>query len=360
MSLYSKNGYDAMNLAAAELNSISAWLNKNQFAMQSEKFGVLKNLLAANTVFANPAITPPQPYLIREMKLADGSTVRVALIGLTEATDISSTIKITDPIAAAKRLVPELKNRAEIIVALARLPIADVVRLAKEVPAINVILTGTGDMYLPPVRLGETLIAITPYETRLIGELRFYKTTTGKFTVRERYAAMDFMVGEDAETLKGVADAKDATLAAYKAAQQTLSEFNLQAQRRLLFSKPDKSESGTATFVSSQTCASCHAEPYLKWTNSKHARSMDAVVTKKDEFLTGCLQCHASGDQGENQLPRFASVECEACHGPGSLHAAKPAKGYGRVNLKTACAACHTTAINAAFNAATAWLKIKH
>jgi hypothetical protein len=140
-----------------------------------------------------------------------------------------------------------------------------------------------------------------------------------------------------------------------------MTDFISQSQRALLFAKA-RSDAGTnPTFVSSQTCAKCHADAYLKWTNSKHGHAMDSVILKKDEFDANCLQCHASLKESASVLPKYANIQCEACHGAGAQHAANPTKGYGHIaDLQTICSTCHTQTISPNFDARAAWLKIKH
>jgi DnaJ-class molecular chaperone len=98
----------------------------------------------------------------------------------------------------------------------------------------------------------------------------------------------------------------------------------------------------------------------MKWSNSQHLRATDSLVLNKTEFDAACLQCHATGKKA-NKLPIFTAVQCEQCHGPGSNHALKPAKGYGRItDIKSACLSCHTQQTSPNFDPQAAWLKIKH
>ncbi len=361
LNAYSQYAFDAMNLSASELRSLPRWLDKGEFVRHSEKQSILNRLVAANLKLESPDLVAPNPYLIREAPQASGKPLRVAFIGLMEMTELSPLIKFTDPVAAAKRFVPEARSKADVVVVLARLNAAEATRLAREVAGINVILTGTGNLFTNSLRVGETLIAFTAFEARFLGELRFYKDRQGKFSVRDRFISMDPIVGEDPATLKFVEEAKNASIAAYQNAQKLLTDFLSQSQRASIFAKPKADATSALHFISSQACAKCHTEAYIKWTSSKHGHAMDSVMLKKDEFDAGCLACHATLKESAEALPKFAAVQCEACHGAGSQHAANPAKGYGRIaDLKTLCSTCHTQAISPNFDAQAAWLKIKH
>ena len=70
----------------------------------------------------------------------------------------------------------------------------------------------------------------------------------------------------------------------------------------------------TATRVGAAKCSTCHAADFTAWTKTKHSQ---------------------------------AQVDCESCHGPGSVHAANPnltniLRGPTAVNA-IVCGQCHST-----------------
>src|SRR5204863_10009254 len=115
-----------------------------------------------------------------------------------------------------------------------------------------------------------------------------------------------------------------------------------------------------STYVSSGACSKCHLAQYIAWSNSPHSRATDPLPPRAIEFETSCLNCHATGGKRMNatnkpELAILQSVQCEQCHGPGSDHAARPSKGYGRIaDMRTACATCHTPDTSPSFNPQTA------
>ncbi|OWK35268.1 cytochrome c-554 [Fimbriiglobus ruber] len=91
----------------------------------------------------------------------------------------------------------------------------------------------------------------------------------------------------------------------------------------------------TLSYVGSDRCASCHAAEYDAWKVTQHARAMDALekVAKRPEARNHdgeCVVCHTvglaykTGYRDELTTPNLKHVGCEACHGPGSGHAADP------------------------------------
>lgn len=328
----------------------------------------LERYLSANATNQTAGSFTPARFLVREVsarrsggegaktedaKNADVKKIRVAFVGLTEPLGSSRKgFNITDPVEAAKTVVPEAKRKADLVIALAYVRTTEAVRLAREVPGIDVVIAGNGEMFTPPMKFGETLIVFTPYETRTLGELRFYFDAQGKFSTRERYISLDDAAGEDAAALQIATASGRIETDVYKVNQDLLTDWLAHAR--------NAREPGSA-YVSSSACAQCHSAQYSKWANSEHARATDALVLKKVEFEASCFACHTTGGLRDKKEPELASVHCEQCHGPGKDHAAKPAKGYGRIkDMKAACSTCHTAETSPDFNLQTYWEKIKH
>lgn len=151
---------------------------------------------------------------------------------------------------------------------------------------------------------------------------------------------------------------------------------------------PKPKTQADAHYVGSKKCKTCHIKQHKTWKKMKHAnawgmlpeeyRNVDAaeeVNPKSKDKRPGrkCVACHTTGfGEGEKggfrkelqgdpiktksgkRIPSMKGVQCEACHGPGSLHLApaklamrrKP-KGFAEgedpfITLKvTNCTKCH-------------------
>ena len=81
-----------------------------------------------------------------------------------------------------------------------------------------------------------------------------------------------------------------------------------------------------ASYVGMKKCKACHYKYYKNWSDMKHAQTWQTLPEKYKSDAT-CIACHAtgygtsSGFVSEEKTPRLTSVQCEACHGPGSAHA---------------------------------------
>jgi hypothetical protein len=365
LKAYDTYPVDVANLAPADLHFIETLYTKNQFASLSQTQPILKRFVSANVVATIPNGFKPAPYIIREIPLPSegGKAVRVAFVGLTEmSAHTPYGMKIEDPIAAARRVVPEAKRKADVVIVMAYIKQPETVRLANEVPGIDAIIAGTGEMFIPSIRVANTLVVFTSFETRFLGELRFYRDEQGKFAIRERFISLDEVLIYDPDAQKMVEASRESKNSAYKQSQIDLVQWLGGIKLRPTWTRAtaQAKEGAPAEYISANACAECHMDQFIKWSNSKHARATDSLMLHKDEFTVGCLQCHGTG-KVEKELPKFTAVACEECHGPGSNHALKPAKGYGKVtDIKANCLSCHTDRTSPNFNLQAAWEKMKH
>ena len=361
---------DVVNVSSHDLRYFSGVLAKNEFARRAEAEPLLGRLVSANTVSESSDLLPPQPFIIRDVpaKQAGAKAIRVAFIGLTETTPAPPPgFKFIDPAEAAKRAVAEARSKADVVIVLAKVSSEEAERIAREASGIDVIITGNGvslqQTFTPPFFVGHTLVVFTPFETRMLGELRFYRSAEGKFTTRQRFIALDeTSIPEDPAAKRVVDAAAKAESQARANSKRFLGDWPANSPARTPGPDSVKGES----LVTSAACSQCHLAQYMKWTNSAHAHAGDKLASRWYEVEGSCLNCHATGAKtgnstGNIEVTGLQSVQCEQCHGAGAGHAAKPGKGYGHVaNMQTACASCHTSEASPGFDVNAAWAKIKH
>lgn len=352
LTAYEQYGVDVVNLSSHDLLYVSRLLSKAGSANAS---GMLTRIVSANTKSQSQGLASPKPFVVRE--LAASQPVRIAVVGLADpSAEVPPGFKIADPVETARLVVPRARRASDVVIVLAYGKAEGVLRLAREVPGVDLVLAGTGDVFTAPQKVGGAVVAFTPFETRMLGEVRFYREQGGGLSTKLRYISLDSGVGDDAAAAKVAADVTGADQKAYKANQKLLDDW--------LVSTREPSQ--TAPWVGSNACAQCHAAQYYQWSNSRHARSLDSLGLKRIEFDVSCLACHASGiDKGiqvsPSNVPKLASVHCEACHGPGRDHLAKPGRGYGRIsNLKVLCSSCHDARTSTKFDLQAYWAKVKH
>jgi hypothetical protein len=107
---------------------------------------------------------------------------------------------------------------------------------------------------------------------------------------------------------------------------------------------------GTATYVGGSACSDCHGEQAEFWDKTKHAGAWETLEERGKQFDFDCIGCHVVGwdKPGGSTLANnepYRDVQCEVCHGPGSIHVDKDgAKGtIARAPAPELCATqCHT------------------
>jgi hypothetical protein len=106
---------------------------------------------------------------------------------------------------------------------------------------------------------------------------------------------------------------------------QATGEINVKAAASITVAPPPK---GQASYAGREACADCHAEAATFWSKTMHATAWKTLEARGQQFDFDCIGCHVTGwdrpggsNLGHNNQLR--DVQCETCHGPGSIHVAK-------------------------------------
>lgn len=175
---------------------------------------------------------------------------------------------------------------------------------------------------------------------------------------------------EDAK-VKALVQEFETWLHAYHAERQkdakNIKKGGLPEILQRLIDKNKKTQNEKDDYVGSQRCGDCHQQKLAAWKKTRHARAMESLKAKKRENDPDCFRCHVTGlvgsgvnqvaaaGQQENPFAKLIqrqnqqhgnhrpNVQCEACHGPGSRHAAAPEKA-GKMPFpdEQGCRQCHT------------------
>lgn len=115
---------------------------------------------------------------------------------------------------------------------------------------------------------------------------------------------------------------KDRLVTYYK----RVNEYNKEAFKDR---KPEVPEAGQASFVGVEKCTECHDEARKVWDKTAHATAYPTLQKDFKEFNLDCVSCHVTGygKPGGSTVTwneKLQNVQCEECHGPGSLHVKDP------------------------------------
>jgi hypothetical protein len=113
---------------------------------------------------------------------------------------------------------------------------------------------------------------------------------------------------------------------------------------------PAPAEPGRASYVGDDKCISCHKSAARFWKHTVHAQAWKTLVDVGKEAHDDCVSCHVTGygEVGGTSLgytKGLQDIQCEVCHGPGSIHVEKRGKESpfaGRLKTpESICVRCH-------------------
>lgn len=129
---------------------------------------------------------------------------------------------------------------------------------------------------------------------------------------------------------------------------RTLQQINLQEA-----TPPPTAAPNEASYIGAAHCAACHQPAHTFWQNTPHATAYATLERRDKAYDLECVGCHVTGYQqpGGASLGHtqgLENVQCESCHGPGSLHARAPTlHGQPQHILRDVdpqtCVSCHTS-----------------
>jgi hypothetical protein len=129
----------------------------------------------------------------------------------------------------------------------------------------------------------------------------------------------------------------------------------------------DRVRDPRGAYVGAARCGDCHVSAAAEFAGSAHAKPPTALLGSPFNGTTGCVNCHQTGPYSiggwkgpKDRTSDMAGVSCEACHGPGEIHAATPKiRKMPKVGLDR-CQACHLPDRDPDFDAAESWKRCGH
>lgn len=406
--LVSKVGFDVVAATAVDLAAAGGKLPK--LAERSKAAFTAANLEATG------GEAPWKPWRIEAV---GGLRIGVfALAAPEDGPALHSKAKITDPEEAAKAAVSALRSEADVIVLLSGLGLRQTKRLVRAVPGIHFAVAGGLGEH--PVwsdeaeDVGGTRVLQFHREGRYVGRLTLkmaggsaglvdasgpteaeLKEVDERIVRLERSLAswsktrpetdravrsarhhLESLQAEKAELQGKKAEAPAGrssfsfkatpldwdlpqdpeVLAVMDAFDHELKEINLANAGTLPEAKP-----GEAVYAGVSACLECHEEVKGFWSTDLHAKAWHTLEEDKKTFDAECVPCHATG-YGKaggsilGKLNGLEAVQCEACHGPGSLHVESDGDADKLVHAAPAeneCVVCHNSHHSPSFEFAT-------
>jgi hypothetical protein len=355
-----------------------------------------------------PVKSKVKPHRILELQ-DNGVTWKVGVTSVVDPTVLGAD-KLGDvaPAAAAltKQVAAMKKDGAQFTIAFAqgKRPFAE--SLAREVEGLDMVLVGIVDgvdrerLGTPPAAIDGTYVIEPGTQLQTITELRLsvdaskgvpelakWKVAPPKSAMQEELARVQeridkFKAEPDADPkfiqrlqnerdkLKTILDAGppkgDAVavidqvkvtckLPADDEAKAALGEYTKAVAKaneaRFADVEAPPAPEGTASYVGTETCSDCHDEAQQFWETTVHAGAYQTLVDTNQQFDLECVSCHVTGFRkpGGSEVVKnegLRDVQCEVCHGAGSLHSEDGGEDLKLIKLEAPadlCAKqCHT------------------
>jgi hypothetical protein len=353
--------------------------------------GPEKTRVPRQAVNAPPGIATAPPALI-----TSGGT-QIGVFGVI-ANDTLAGVVVTDPVAAGKAAVADLRRRgAKVIIGLVQASTKkDAAKLVREIGDVDLAVAGLGinapepeRVEIEPQKVGTGWLVVPGNRGQVLSRLDVtvrgdgpLVDAVGPGAAKAKLATLDRQLAAiDADLAKFAADkTADPTFVAQKRAERTelsalrdqlkahpltipatgnyftleqirvnktlacatsvhdrvtafyraAGEANVKAAGKLAVPAPAK---GHASYVGSAACDDCHSDAVEFWKKTRHTHAWETLVERGQQYDYDCIGCHVTGwdKPGGSNLASLADetraslrdVQCETCHGPGSIHVAK-------------------------------------
>lgn len=322
----------------------------------------------------------------------------------------------TDPVEAARTAVANARTQgATTVVVLASTPRRVARSIASSVDGVDFVIAAREEANTPsvPERIGRAHLLTAPNQGKFLGVLDLYLRGDGTFQDASEASAqagrtrLDARIAELRERLtmwehdpaadQGAVASQRRRLADLERQRAELATPQIPAQGRFFRARsvevsPDVPKlptvqeliaayfrnvnehnrveyaslrappavPGRASYVGIETCRDCHEEAYDVWAGTPHSHAYRTLEEVSKNFNLSCVGCHVTGyrQPGGSEVVQnegLRDVQCESCHGPGSVHAnARPARRRGTIQLRVPaefCATqCHTPEHSDHFN----------
>lgn len=217
--------HDAANIAPYDLPYLAELLKKEGYWERVSELPFIKKLISANVRPARPDLQAPAPYLIREAELKrgrPGAKIKIGIVGFTEPKRLGPNeyqkeyagFQVEDPFIKAKQLLPELKKKVDLVIALAYMQQPSAQRLASENPEIDILISANQTGSSPQVEhFGRASIVYAYSQTKYLGELRVYVRSDGSIeNAINRHVALDDYIPDDPAASEMVEAARNEAL----------------------------------------------------------------------------------------------------------------------------------------------------
>jgi hypothetical protein len=343
-------GYNAIGTDAVALgpNDFAAGFDALEELRQAAHFPFLcANLVHRET---GDTVFPPTAVIQR-----DG--FRVGLIGVVDSALGARGLgpgweqyKVAPLPSTINFYAKELAASCDQVVVLSAAPMKKFRALAKNNDKVDFYVAGDPqDKLRIPWKIGNAMVASTTQLGKYLGYAQLpVHHGEGGGSIKHQFVAMKTELKDD-PAVKRMVDGYYKYSAVLRRRDPEHYRQDAEEQANLKY--------GVAVYVSAVECGRCHSREYNMWRGMTHAgalQNLPPAARNQPE----CLECHVTGlgqwggyraSGGAAGDPELGGVQCETCHGPGSLHPAAALARPGRDEVSKQCRECHTPSRSPSF-----------
>ncbi|OQX84949.1 MAG: hypothetical protein B6D63_03475 [Candidatus Latescibacteria bacterium 4484_7] len=275
--------------------------------------------------------------------------------------------EIEDPDSTARVVLKELRRKSDIVILLAHMTRERLKELIPSLSGVDLIIRGHEletdkikgscvdtvggafeDMGIPVYFAGD--------RGRFIGKIKLsWSSDSGLKIEKNELINLGPSFSSDSTTARKLTNFLRKEAVRYR-------ELKL----RKLVSRDEKTGKIRERYLGINVCARCHSDVYKSYIMTPHFRAFTALTSGHDENKAECLICHTTGygqfsgysrDMEEKKGINLRGVQCEECHGPGTMHARD---GSYAESARKSCTRCHTSKWSPDFDFEKYWEKVKH
>ena len=347
-------GYDAVAVGEYELN----------YGLRTIEADAAEGLPAiCSNLYANGERLFP-PYLI---KIVHGNKIGIFALLDELPRDIGEVV-IQDPGEEGLAVIRELRGKkCNAIILIAHMTREKLLALLPRLQEVSLVIrghapSGTSITENCADTLGGTFedagvpIVFAGDRGRALGRVEMAPGRDGKMTITGRSVVyLDGTVPEDRETaakLKTFTEEEG-----LRRRDMRLSEF---------LARDEVTGKVKERYLGFDICMRCHSDLMPRFIESRHFRAFNILELRGETDNEKCLPCHTTGfgrfsgydpkreKEGDTYL---RGVQCEACHGAGTMHARD---GSYIARAWKSCRECHTASWSPHFDERTYWKRAAH
>jgi 2',3'-cyclic-nucleotide 2'-phosphodiesterase (5'-nucleotidase family) len=186
-------GYDALNLGSPEFNFGKEFL-------EHTRSHVSFPYIASNLLYGGSRLPWTREYIIKEV-----GGIKVAVLGVLNPDGLAQLTKVKDmevipPETALKRLLPEVRGKADLVILLSRFDVKETIALVKAVKGVDVAISSGSDDVFFVVAPENTVLLQTGSLGRTMGLVKITLDEKRRISVSEnRYVPLDSSVPGNGE-----------------------------------------------------------------------------------------------------------------------------------------------------------------